>query len=941
MLTGREAECALLERLIAGARVGTSGVLVITGDAGIGKSALLDHATQLAAGMCILRAAGSAVEHAISFGGLQHLLRPVTGLLDRIPRRQAEALGAALALGPGHVTDRFTVGAGTLSLICRSAEERPVAVIVDDAHWLDVASAEALAFAARRLLADPVVVVVAAREVPATRPIREALPQLHLSGLDRAATGELLSQRRMAPVAEGTVDRLLEVTAGNPLAILELADLPGVESDSLTVPLPVSDSLAEGFAGRAAELGAEAQWALLLAATEGGRAATVLRALRASGGGASDLVEAEASGLISLTPDRVVFRHPLVRSAVYSRAAPDQRRAAHAAVAGAIASRGGGAAGGVARADGGETRGEDERRVWHLAEAAVGPDSSVAAMLESVARRATTLGAYAAASVALERAARLSDAEPEANARFIEAAEAALLAGREDQADRLLAGADDGSLDRLHKVRVLAVRGAVAARQGSLLESLDLLLAAADLVDTPEGCLDPEQSISVLVDALEATLYLADGGTAGVLARRLERLLPLVRDPHVRDLCVLSAGIARVLSGEGGTEQIAAAVHSLTASGPSAVDPSHLGWLLLGPLWLREAGAGRELVQRVATEVRDRGAVARLPFLLFLLGRDDATTDRWDEAEASYTEGIRLARETGRVVDMVTSLAGLAWLEARQGRADLCRAHAAEVLELFPPRHLNLCGVWTRFALADLELGLGRPALALEHLTELRAILRAGGLADVDLSPVPELAECSLRVGRAADPGAGGDDSDVAGLAVDAAEMLRVAEAKGQPWALARAHRAVALLAEGTAVEQHFILAAHHHAQTMDIFESARTAMLFGSWLRRSRQRVRARPVLREALVAFERLGADPWANAAAVELAATGETVHRRAADSLDELTPQQLQIATLLASGRTTREAAAALFVSRKTIEYHLRNVYLKLGISSRQELAEAMRR
>lgn len=917
MLVGRESEQRLLERLVSGARVGTSGVLLVTGDAGVGKSALLDHAAGLAAGMTLARVAGSAPEQEIPFAGLQQLLRAATRLLDRIPRRQADALGAALALSAGTVADRFTVGAATLSLLCRYAEERPLAVLVDDAHWLDVASAEALAFAARRLLADPVVVLIAAREGVAAEPIREGLPRLRLSGLDPRATRELLARRYAGPVTDAAVHRLQRVTGGNPLAILELAEGLLAEGPSPAAPVAVSVALAEGFAGRAAGLAEPARRALLLAATEGGRTRIVLEAVRVCGGGPNDLVEAEAAGLIAVTADRITFRHPLVRSAVYTQAPAAQRREAHRAVAAAIARCGPGAGD------------EEDRRAWHLAEAALGPDPEVVDLLESVATRATRRGAHAAAARALEGAARLSPTDAAAAPRFVDAAQAARLAGRDHHAATLLDEADSRALDPRHRVAALALRGAVAAQHGSLLESRDLFLAAADLLESAETGGDAGPAITVLADALQSTFYLADGPAAAAIAHRIERLVPLAADAGIRDFGTLAAGIARVLAGEGGTGQIREAVASLTDSRALLGDPLHLGWLALGPLWLREAGTGRELLQRVASEVRERGAIATLPFLLFLLGRDDATRDQWAAAEASYSEGIRLARETGRVPDLVASLAGLAWLEARQGRAEPCREHAAEALRESLPRHLNLFRVWALFALGDLELGAGRPAAALGHFEELRAVLVDGRFADVDLSPVPELAEVRLRLG-------GAD-----GLADDAQRLLRQAQAKGQPWALARAHRGVALTSTGAAVERHFRESLDHHGQTLDAFETARTRLLYGAWLRRDRRRARSRPVLREALESFERLGAVAWADVAAAELAATGQTVHRREADTLDELTPQQLQIARLLASGSTSREAAAAVFVSRKTVEYHLRNIYLKLGISSREELAEAMRR
>lgn len=918
MLVGREAERRRLEQLVAGARVGTSGVLLVTGEAGVGKSSLLAYTERLAQGMTVLRASGSETEREIPFAGLQQLLAPGVHLLDRIPAPQAEALGAALALRRGQVADRFTVGVATLSLVGRLAEEGPLALLVDDAHWLDTATADALAFASRRLVADPVLVVAATRDTGRTGLARHDLPRLNLEGLDLVSSRELLRRTYGAHLAGEQVDALHRSTGGNPLAILELGAERPTTPTSSALPVLVSRSLAEAFGGRAAGLDARARQALVVAATEGGRLGVVLPAIRALGCGPEHLAEAERAGLVTIAADRVEFRHPLVRSAVYAQASPGERREAHGAVADAL------------RDLGHEMVSASDREAWHRAEAVVGPDGQVAEALDRVAARATSRGAHDDAASAWERAARLSGVGADAARRYLDGAAAALLAGAPDRADALLAAAAGYETeDRASRCRALALRGAIARHTGALRESRDLMLAAADLVGDGTSAADAEAAIPLLVDALYACFYLGDGRGAGALAERLERLLPLAREPGAVNLGMLAAGVARVLAGKAGADQIRAAVAAFDADRTLEHDPQRVGWLLIGPLWLRESRGGRSLVARVAREARSQAAVATLPMLLYLLGRDEATTDRWSGAGANYAEAVQLARETGSVPDLVAALAGLAWLEARLGREAQCRAHAEEVLRECLPRRLDLFRVWALFALGELELGLGHPAAALGSFEEVTAVLHESGLADVDLSPVPELAEVRLRLER------------TSGMQTEADEMLHEAEEKGQPWALARAHRALALVATGGVAEEHFGLARRYHAATLDLFETARTSLAFGAWLRRSRQRVRSREPLREALRVFEDLGASPWADQAATELAATGERVHRRETGGMDELTPQQLQIARLLASGRTTREAAAALFISRKTVEYHLRNVYLKLGISSRSELAEAMRR
>ncbi|MDQ3431562.1 MAG: helix-turn-helix transcriptional regulator, partial [Actinomycetota bacterium] len=350
-------------------------------------------------------------------------------------------------------------------------------------------------------------------------------------------------------------------------------------------------------------------------------------------------------------------------------------------------------------------------------------------------------------------------------------------------------------------------------------------------------------------------------------------------------------------------------------------------WLVIGPLFLRESETGRALVQTVVESLRRRSVVAGLPFLLFHVARDQATTDRWDVAELTYSEGIHLAREAGQASDLAACLAGLAWLEARQGRAAGCRAHADEALRICGSRHIALFQCWSLFAMGELELGLGNPDAAIAHLDRLDALLEDIGLVDVDLSPAPELVDALVRCGR----------NDVAREV--AARYAGRAVAKGQPWALARAARAVALTCPDSEIDQQFDRALDHHTRTLDSFELARTRLAYGSRLRRARRRVDARAPLRMGLATFETLGAAPWADQTAIELRATGETAHRRGVSALEVLTPQELQVAKMLTGGRTTREAAAALFLSPKTVEYHLRHVYIKLGIRSRAELANGL--
>ncbi|SOD98113.1 AAA family ATPase [Blastococcus haudaquaticus] len=902
MLVGRDRERHLVDGLLSAARVGQSGVLVLVGEVGIGKSTLLDDAAASATGMRVLRATGTESEAGVPFGGLLQLLRPALVHLDRIPAPQADALASALALRPGTGGDRFAVGAATLSLLSRFAEDQPLALVVDDAHLLDLPSAQALVFAARRLTADPVVLLAAVRAGEPSPLLEAGLPVLPVSGLSPAASGQLVSahgRRRGRP----DPDRLHEATGGNPLALLELAD------DAVTVgglppgaPVPVPARLARAFAGRADRLTAPARTALLVAAAAGDDLALIAEGCRRLDVDAAALDEAEDAGLLAVRAGRVVFRHNLVRSAIWSEAAPGARRAVHVALAAALP------------AD------DVDRRAWHLGEAALRPDEGVARILAAAGARARDRSAYAVAATAFERAAGLSPAPTDAVERLVAAAESAWRAGLTDRATGLLERASQFPQPPALRVGAMGLGGRIASRTGSVERARDdLVTAAAESAGS-----DPDTAVLLLADAILACFALADTATTTRAAARLDELVPRARGAPARWIGSVAGGVAGVLTGHGGPERIRSALGLLGTGGPLVRDPRLAPWLVLGVLFLRERGTGRDTVAAVVDDVRRRSDLGGLPFLLFLVARDNATGDRWDVAEADYTEGVQLARETGSTTDLTACLAGLAWLQARQGREAACRTTAAEVLEVSGPRRLALFQVWALSALGTLELGLGRPEAALGHLERLDALLTSLALVDVDLSPVPELAEALAHLGR------GDEARDLAGRYSDAAAE------KGQPWALARAARTLGLTCADTDLDREFGRALGHHGDALDPFEVARTRLAYGARLRRARRRVEARTQLRAALASFDELGAAPWAEQAATELRATGETAHRRRDSSTTDLTPQELRIATMLAEGRTTRETAAALFLSPKTVEYHLRHVYLKLGVASRAELA-----
>jgi DNA-binding CsgD family transcriptional regulator/tetratricopeptide (TPR) repeat protein/antitoxin (DNA-binding transcriptional repressor) of toxin-antitoxin stability system len=900
MLVGRDPELRVVDALVAGARIGHSGVLVVTGEAGIGKTSLLAYAAERASGMRLLRAAGAESERGVAFGGLLQLLRATPGDLDRIPPPQAQALGVALALREGAGVDRFAVGAATLSLLTRFSEDSPLGLVIDDVHQLDLPSADAITFAARRLLADPVFVIAAAREGEPDALTAAGLPVLRLGGLDAIATRQLAMTRTRAPTTPEQSRRLHQVTGGNPLAIVDMAsDVSPLSATAPDLPAPVPARLAQRFAERATGLGPDVRTLLLIAATSGGDLSVVQRASASLGVQVALLSAAEEAGLVRVEENRIEFFHPLVRSAVYATASATERRSLHTAVADALP----------------ETA--TERRAWHRASAALGPDEATAAALEDVARRSSDRGAYAVAAAAYERSAQLSPGDDVRAGRSLQAGEAAWNAGEVERAGSLLG--ESLSLDRSPRTRAraLQLQGEIAVRCGSLEQARTILLAATDEI----SAVDPDQAVVLLAEAINACLYLGDAAAAVSVAERIEALLTGELSSDAVIVATMAAGMARVLAGLGGTDQIRTAVQMLSGSTPVSVRESRYAWVLQGPLFLRESGTGRQLVREAVDARRARAAVSALPHLLFYIARDEATTDQWDSAEADYAEAVDLARELGQTTELAASLAGLAWLEARLGREDACRGHVAEALELCMGQHINMGRAWAEFATGELELGLGRVQSAVATFSALASWLDSIGFMDVDLSPAPELVEALVRTG------------EVAAARKVAAEYISRAEAKAQPWALARAARVRGLLCADDQIDGCFSAALAVHGRTLDVFEEARTRLTYGARLRRGRRRVDARPQLRQALDCFVRLGARSWAEVARVELEATGETAH--GVEDVDRLTPREMQIALLLGRGRTTREAAAALFLSPKTVEYHLRHIYTKLGIRSRSEL------
>ncbi len=900
MLVGRERERGEIESALERARAGESAALALVGAPGIGKSALLEYAADRASGMKLLRARGVESEAQIPFASLLELLRPALGMVEGIPKPQASALEGALALRPARAQDRFAVGAATLSLLAAYAEQSAVAVLVDDAQWLDRPSAEALLFAIRRLVADAIAVVLTARDDEPSLLDGADVPTVRIGGLSRE---EATSLHELPP---DVANRLHDATAGNPLGLLELAR----DADELALapggaPLVVSARISRAFLRRVSDLDESERQALLLAATsDSGDIALLERAADRLDIELSALAAAERTGLVSLRAGSVEFRHPLARSAIYADAEPGDRRAAHRALALALPDR------------------DIDRRAWHLAAAAAGVDEQASAALEQAGMRARDRSAYASAALAYERAGRLtSDSERRAQLVLASARES-WHAGSVGRAVTLLDEARESTHSSASLLEIDELAGHIATRQGPVMRGHAILTSAADDAD-------PERAVEMLAEATAACFYAGNPAEMLSVAARAWKLLPDGASARTRFLASIAIGIAGVAGGDAaaGSEALQQAVHLADGSPELRDDFRLLPWLAIAPIFLREAGTGRALLEAALEAARARAAIGALPLVLNLIALDDATTDRWAVAEATYLEAIGLARETGQQTDLVFGLSGLARLQARRGRDAECRANAAEAVELCGRLGTRLHEVWAIEALGVLELGLGETELAIEHLERQRRLLDALGITDADLSPAPELVDARIRLGR---------EREARRLAD---EFGTVADAKGQPWSIARARRAQGVVAEDDRFASLFEEALVQHANTPDVFETARTRLAYGERLRRARNRKLAREQLRAALEIFELLDARPWTDRARAELAATGERLRRRDASTIDELTPQELQIAMLLAGGKTTRAAAAAMFLSPKTIEYHLRHVYLKLDIHSREELAVAL--
>ena len=901
VLLGRRSEIEVLDRLLAGARGGRSGVLVLSGEPGVGKTALLEHAVGAAQGFQVARTVGVESEMELPFAALQHLCAPMLSGLERLPGPQRDALGVAFGLSRGERPDRYLVGLAVLSLLSDASEVRPLLCVVDDAQWLDRASVQATAFVARRLLAEPVAFVFAARE-----PGEEltGLPALPVHGLRNGDAQALLGSVLPTPLDERVRQRLVSETHGNPLALLELprtltaSELAG----GFGVPpgVPLSGRIEESYLRRLAELSGEARRLLLLAAAEPvGDPAVLWRAADRLMIGISATDAVEAAGLLEVRAV-VTFRHPLVRSAVYRAASLDQRREAHLALAEAI-----------------DPELDPDRRAWHRAQAASGPDEAVARELERSADRAQERGGLAAAAAFHERAAALTLDPARRARRALAAAQASYQAGALGPALRMVATAEAGPLDDLARAQVDLLRAQIrfASDHGS--DASLLLLKAARRFES----LDVKVARETYLEALGAAVFAGSlaGGTRVLEVASAARAAPPPPSP-ARPLDLLLDGLALLIS-EGYSAGAATLRRAVTAFRSEEVAPGEgLRWLWLAArtaalLWDYESWDA--LSYRLVTIARDAGALTVLFFALATRVGVHLFAGELGTA-ASLVEEIEAVNESTRSGVRPYGSLGLVAFRGREAAASQLIAAATRDLTL---RRQGMGLAAAQWSNSVLQNGLGRYEDAVVAAQEAAEDPSEFWFATWGLV---ELIEAASRSGV----------RDLAAAALD-----RLAETTGAcptDWALGIEARSRALLSDGESAERSYEQAIARLGRTRVRVDLARAHLVYGEWLRRERRRLDAREQLRRAHQLFTAFGMEAFAERARIELEATGERARKRAVETRDALTPQEAQIARLAAHGATNQQIAAQLFISPSTVDYHLRKVFRKLGVRSRTQLA-----
>ena len=903
LLRGRATECAALDQLLSAARIGESRTVVLRGEAGVGKTALLDYMIGSATDFRVLRSVGVESEMELAFASLHQLCAPILDRRDSLPGPQKEALEVAFGLNSGPPPDRFLVALATLSLLAEIADERPVLCVIDDAQWLDDASALAFAFVARRLLAEPIALVFSVR-VPAHVRELAGLPELMIEGLGEEDSHVLLDSALPGRLDDRVRDRLIAEARGNPLALLELprtltaAELAG--GFNLPPLIPIESQIEQSFWQRIETLPAETRRLLLVAAAEPfGDVSLLWRAASRLGLGPETAAPAEAAGLVRLGA-LVRFRHPLVRSAIYKAAALPDRQEVHGVLAESL-----------------DAEIDPDRRAWHRAQAAPGPDEDVAMELERSADRAQARGGVAATAAFLERAAGLTQDPARRAQRAIDAAQAKLQAGAFEPAAALLAMAESGALDELGRARIDLLRGELAFAQNRGRDAPPLLLSAAHRLEPLDVSLARETYLEALSAAIFAG-HLARGQGLQEIAEAARRAPP-VPSPRVPDV-LLDALAVRFTDGYAASVPIVArAVQA--ACEETTSDQKALRWLWMAsttPSDLWDDERWYLLASRHVTISREAGALSELPLALNSCVYPLLFAGELASATALVEEARTVSEATGGNLAPYGALALAAW----RGREQEARTLIDTAMNEAASRGEGMGVTMTHWANAVLCNGLG------QYDDAVLAAQQAAGHQQELTVPRWGLAELVEAASHSGAPE----------LASDALEQLsETTRASGTNWALGIEARSRALLAEGGAVEELHRESIKRLELTRFRAELARSQLLYGEWLRRTNRRVDAREQLRAAHDTFSFIGAEAFAERARRELLATGETARRRVVDLRDSsLTPQEAQIARLARDGHSNPEIGGQLFISPRTVQYHLRKVFTKLEISSRSQLA-----
>ncbi len=900
MLHDRRNECAALERLLHRIRAGQSAVLVLRGEAGIGKTALLEFVAARATGCRVARAVGVQAEMELAFAGLHHLCAPMLDRIDALPAPQQEALQVAFGLQEGSPPDRFLVALAALSLLAEAAETRPLVCLVEDAHWLDRASAQVLAFVARRLLAERIAVVFAVRE-PSAADELAGLPELRVEGLPDPDARALLESAVPGLVDARVRERILAETRGNPLALLELPRglTPGEPAGGLARAdaRSLASRIEHSFHDRVQALPRDTQRLLLTAAAEPlGDSSLLWRAAERLGIGGDAGWPAEAAGLIELGV-RVRFAHPLVRSAIYRAAAPGDRRDAHRALAEAT-----------------DPDFDPDRRAWHRAHATAMPDEAVASEMARSAGRAQGRGGLAAAAAFLQRAAELTPDPARRVDRALDAAQAKLDVADPGAAEELVSAARLGPLDELQRARVERLGAQIVFARGRGRDAPPLLLKAARRLDSLDGAMARETYLEAIASAMFAG-RLGTGPDAREVAEAA-RASSRARTPGPAD-ALLDALVTRFT--EGYAASVAPLSGALRAFRDVDGDGEQRRWLWLAcrlsqDLWDDELW--HVLATRGVRVARDTGALSLLPVMANYLAA-------FNVHSGAFASAAALAEE----VDAITHATGIPPL--RYAALMLANARGDDA-----PAQALLDDAWRN----GMERGEGSGMALSWWLTALRhnAHGRYGeALADAQRVceyedvlaygwALVELIEAGVRSGR----------SDEAAVALE--RLSERTRAAGTEWALGIQARCRALVRDDDSLYRESIERLGHSRAAVEL---ARSRLLYGEWLRRENRRVEARELLRRAHADFSRFGAEAFAERARRELLATGETVRKLTVDARDSLTPQEGQVARLARDGHTNPEIGAQLFISPRTVEYHLRKVFRKLDVSTRKELRDAL--